>query len=85
MLAISDSVFQQKVEEYLTRVREQVETLFVTGKEKETVVILSQERYKEMQRRIHNLEYEIKLLCSELQIQQGKVVTKTLEELQELE
>lgn len=70
----------------MTRVRQQVETVFITGQqeEEETVVILSQERYTEMQRQIHNLQYEAKLLRSELQLQQGKVITKTMDELEEM-
>lgn len=87
MMAISEKVFSKKLEEYLTEVRENAQTVFVTGEheEDETVVMLKQEQYQDMLRRINNLEYEAKLQRSRKQLEEGKIIMKSMEELEAME
>lgn len=84
MLAISDKVFGKKCEEYLSRVREEAETIFVTGEEGEegTVVFLTQERYNKLLKAEKNADFLINLEVSRKQIEEGKLVVKTIEELE---
>lgn len=58
------------------------ETLVVPRKENKNVVILSEREYKEMEKARNNMAYLAKLDLADEQIRQGKVIVKTMEELE---
>lgn len=58
------------------------ETVVVPRKENKNVVILSEREYKELEKARNNMAYLAKLDLADEQIRQGKVVVKTMEELE---
>ena len=56
--------------------------MVVPRKENKNVVILSEREYKEMERARNNMAYLAKLDLADEQIRQGKVIVKTMEELE---
>ena len=56
--------------------------MVVPRKENKNVVILSEREYKEMEKARNNMAYLAKLDLADEQIRQGKVVVKTMEELE---
>ncbi len=57
-------------------------TVVVPRKENKNVVILSEREYKEMEKARNNMAYLAKLDLADEQIRQGKVIVKTMEELE---
>lgn len=60
------------------------EVLLVPRKENKNVVIISEKEYKELERIRRNVEYMSMLVESDKQKQAGKVVVKTMEELEQM-
>ncbi len=60
------------------------EALLVPRKENRNVVIISEKEYKELERIRRNVEYMSMLAESDRQKQSGKVVVKTMEELEQM-
>lgn len=60
------------------------EALLVPRKENKNVVIISEKEYKELERIRRNVEYMSMLVESDRQKQSGKVVVKTMEELEQM-
>ena len=58
------------------------EPVIVPRKENKNVVIVSEADYKEMERARNNAEYLAMLDRADEQLRQGKVVVKTMEELE---
>lgn len=58
------------------------ETVVVPRKENKNVVILSEREYKELEKARNNMAYLAKLDLADEQIRQGKVIVKTMEELE---
>ena len=56
--------------------------MVVPRKENKNVVILSEREYKEMEKARNNMAYLAKLDLADEQICQGKVIVKTMEELE---
>lgn len=56
--------------------------MVVPRKENKNVVILSEREYKEMEKARNNMAYLAKLDLADEQIRQGKVIVKTMEELE---
>lgn len=61
------------------------ETLFVPRKQNKNVVVISQAEYEDLQKAKRNAEYFAMLDKSYEQFSQGKVVIKTMEELEAME
>lgn len=57
------------------------EPVAVERKENKNVVILSEKEYKELQKAKNNAEYLARLDLADRQLREGKVVVKTMEEL----
>ena len=57
------------------------EHVIVPRKENKNVVIISEKEYKALEKARRNEEYITKLNCSDLQIKQGKVIIKTINDL----
>ena len=60
-------------------------SIIITRPKRKNVVLISEEEYNELQRIKHNAEYMYKLESSIDQARQGKVVVKTLEEMEAME
>lgn len=58
------------------------ETLIIPRKENKNVVILSEKEYKELEKARNNAAYLARLDLADEQIRQGKIVEKTMEELE---
>jgi len=61
------------------------ETLIVSRPKNENVVIISEKEYNEMQKAKRNAEYLAKLDRSQEQLDQGKTISFTIEELKDME
>ncbi len=61
------------------------ETLIVSRPKNENVVIMSEKEYNEMQKAKRNAEYLAKLDRSKEQLDQGKTISFTMEELKDME
>lgn len=61
------------------------ETLIVSRPKNENVVIVSEKEYNEMQKAKRNAEYLAKLDRSREQLEQGKTISFTMEELRDME
>lgn len=84
MLAVNYSTIRNNLKDYCDKATDQYETVIVTRKEEKNVVILSLEKYNELMRAVRNSEYLDKIDRSMEQIAQGRVVVKTMEELEEM-
>lgn len=58
--------------------------VIVTRPKRKNVVLISEEEYNELQRIKHNAEYMYKMNTSIQQAKEGKVVIKSMEELEQL-
>lgn len=58
------------------------EVVIVPRKENKNVVILSEREYKELEKARNNMAYRAKLDESDRQLKEGRVVVKTMEELE---
>jgi len=82
MLAVNYSTLRNKLKEYFDKATDQYETVIVTRKNEKNVVILSLEKYNEIMKNAENAEYMNKIDKSMEQVKQGKVVIKTMDELE---
>ena len=60
------------------------DSIIITRPRKKNVVLISEDEYNELQRIKKNSEYMHKLNMSMEQAKQGRVIVKTMEELEEL-
>ena len=82
MVAVNYSTIRRNLKDYCDKATDENETVIVTRKDEKNVVLISLEQYNEFIKSIKNLEYLNKLDKSFKQIEEGKVVVKTLEELE---
>lgn len=85
MLAVNYSTIRNNFKGYCDKAVLENETIIVTRKNEENIVILSLEEWNAMHKRLERAEYLAKLDYSMSQVKQGKVVVKTLEELEAME
>lgn len=85
MLAVNYSTIRRNLKDYCDQATDNNETVIVTRKDEKNVVIISLEQYNEMVKLIHNTEYLAKIDKSIKQLEKGRTVTKTIEELEEME
>ncbi len=85
MLAVNYSTIRNNLKDYCDRVTDEYETVIVTRKDEKNVVIISLEEWNALQKAARNAEYLDKIDRSLEQAKQGKVVVKTLEELEAME
>ncbi len=87
MQAISVSEARQNFKKYCDDVVENNDVIIVSrnGNGKENMVWIDLAAYNELQRAKENLEYIMKLDESYKQLDEGKVIVKTLEELEAME
>jgi len=84
MLAVNYSTIRNKLKDYCDEATDNHETIIVTRKDEKNVVIISLEKWNAMQKAAHNAEYLDGIDRSIEQIKEGKIVRKTIEELEEM-
>lgn len=82
MIAINFSTARGRLKDFCDRVTDMGETVIVTRKAEKNVVIISQERYNELEKAARNAVYLSKLERGLEQIRSGFGITKTLDELE---
>lgn len=87
MQAISVSEARQNFKKYCDDVVENNDVIIVSrnGNGKENMVWIDLNLYNELQKAKENLEYMMKLEESYKQLEEGKVIIKTMEELEAME
>ena len=84
MLAVNYSTIRSKLKDYCDKVTDDNETVIVTRKDEKNVVIMSLDKYNDIMRAARNAEYLGMIDRSMEQVKQGKVVLKTIQELEEM-
>ena len=84
-VGFKDTTQRSNLKDYCDKATDENETVIVTRKDEKNVVLISLEKYNEFVRTIRNAEYLNKLDKSIKQIEDGKVVVKTIEELEAME
>ena len=82
MLAVNYSTIRSKLKDYCDKATDENETVIVTRKDEKNVVLISLEQYNYVMKALRNAEYLEKIDKSMQQIKEGKIVTKTIEELE---
>ncbi len=87
MLAVNYTTMRNNLKNVLDKVSDDCETVIITRKEEKNVVIMSLEQYNNLMENdfiVGNKKYYTRLLESKRQIEQGRTVLKTTEELETL-
>ena len=84
MLAANYSTVRSNLKDYCDKATDENETVIVTRKGEKNIVIMSLDKYNAFMKALRNAEYLDKIDKSIEQIEKGKVVTKTMDELQEM-
>lgn len=84
MLTVNYSTIRSKLKDYCDKATDDNETVIVTRKDEKNVVIMSLDKYNDIMRAARNAEYLDMIDRSMEQIKQGKVVLKTIQELEEM-
>lgn len=85
MLAVNYSTIRSKLKDYCDKATDNNETVIVTRKDEKNVVLMSLEQYNSVMKAVRNSEYLDKIDKSMKQLEEGKIVVKTMEELEEME
>lgn len=85
MLAVNYSTIREKLKAYCDKATDQDETIIVTRKNEKNVVLISLEKYNALLKAARNAEYLDMIDRSMKQAENGKVVVKTMEELEAME
>ena len=85
MLAVNYSTIRSNLKDYCDKATDNNETVIVTRKDEKNVVLISLEQYNSLMKAVRNSEYLDKIDKSIRQIEEGKVVVKTMEELEAME
>lgn len=82
MLAVNYSTLRSNLKDYCDKATDENETVIVTRKDEKNVVLVSLEQYNRVMKALRNAEYLEKIDKSMQQLREGKVVVKTMEELE---
>lgn len=85
MLAVNYSTIRENLKTYCDKVTDDKETVIVTRKGEKNVVIISLDEWNSLQKAAKNSEYLGKLERSIADINAGRIVSKTMEELEAFE
>lgn len=85
MLAVNYSTIRENFKSYCDKVTDFNETVIVTRKDEKNVVIISLDEWNALQRALRNAEYLGRLNRSIADVKAGRVVVKTMEELEAME
>ncbi len=84
MLAVNYTNFRENMKEYMDRATEDYETVIVTRKKNNNVVMLSEEAYNNLMENIHVMGNKANydwLMESKAQLENGNIATHDLEEV----
>ena len=82
MLAANYTALRNNLKDYCDQVCDTRDTLIVTRKADRNVVMMSLERYNELEKLVRNAQYLAMLAESDRQLREGRVVVKTMDELE---
>ena len=85
MLAVNYSTIRNNLKDYCDKVTDSQETVIVTRKDEKNVVIISLEKYNQLEKAARNAEYLAMLDKSMAEAEAGGFITKTIAELEEYE
>ena len=83
MLAVNYSTVRNNLKEYCDKATDSDETVIVTRKNEKNVVLMSLEKYNELEKAVKNAEYLAMIDKSMAEAEAGGFITKTIEELEE--
>ncbi len=84
MIAANFSTVRDKFKHFCDKVSDGAETVVVTRKADRNVVIISAERYKELEKAERNAQYLRKLDRGLAQVRAGEGITRSMDELEEM-
>ena len=87
MLAVNYSTIRNNLKTYCDKVSDDFETVIVTRKDEKNVVMISLEEYNNLMENLFimsNKKYYDRLVESRKQIEHGKTVSKTMQELENM-
>ena len=82
MLAANYTTLRNNLKDYCDQVCETRDTLIVTRKSEQNVVLMSLERFNELERQLRNAQYLAMLAESDRQLRDGRTISKSFEELE---
>lgn len=82
MLAANYTSLRNNLKDYCDQVCDTRDTLIVTRKSDRNVVMMSLERYNEIEKLINNAQYLAMLEESNRHLREGRVVVKSMDELE---
>lgn len=82
MIAVNFTTVRNRFKDFCDKVTDGAETVVVTRKAEKNVVIISAERYNELEKAERNAAYLKKLERGIAQIRVGQGIVKTMEELE---
>lgn len=82
MIAVNFTTARSHFKDFCDRVTDGAETVIVTRKAEKNVVIISAERYNELEKAERNAAYMKKLERGFVQVHAGHGIDKTMEELE---
>lgn len=85
MIAVNFTTARNRFKDVCDKVTDGAETVFVTRKAERNVVIISAERYNELEKAERNAAYLKKLERGLAQVHAGHGIVKTMEELEAME
>lgn len=85
MLAVDYSTIRNNLKDYCDKVTDEYETVIVTRKDKKNVVIISIDEYDTIVKAARNAAYLRMIDSSIAQIENGRIVHKTMAELEAME
>jgi len=85
MLAVNYSTIRNNLKKYCDRVTDECETVIITRKDEKNVVIISLEEYNTITKAARNAAYLDMVDRSLAQIDSGKVVIKTMAEIEAMD
>lgn len=85
MLAVNYSTIRENLKAYCDKVTDLNETVIVTRKDEKNVVIISLDEWNALQKAAHNADYLGRLNRSVSDVKAGRVIVKTMDELEAME
>ena len=85
MIAITEAEIKDNFEAYCDRVAKDKETIIVTRKDNKNVVVISESEYNAMLKAARNADYLAMIDKSMSVLEQGGLMTRTIDELRDLE
>lgn len=85
MIAINFTTARSRFKDFCDKVTDEAETVIVTRKAEKNVVIISAERYNELEKAERNAIFLGKIERGLSQVRAGHGIVKTIEELEDME